>query len=1241
VLGACSLGLMTPSLWKGQILSYINGKIPSGQISADKFKGHILTSIKIENLIYNSNSGIEIKVIEIDIDLDLVETLFSQLSLKKLSFDGITTSIISDGVISAGKVQTDNAEKYFVLSDLPEINIDQVILNGTIITENENLIKIIALEFDGSVLSNNRVVKIDIASIRAGFGDLENVVLIDNGEINVFKGHTEIRAFNGIVNELVVAGNIDIPYSSNPMVKADMTIEMLDSLKLLKNFPFRSLDLNMVLENKELQGSIALSDDSGKTIDGTFQVKKYPEYLKIEKVSLFHESSKINLQGVIETSGRVGGRAEISNLNILPWIPFDRPTNIDGLIFFESEYLNNSIGNTVLTVELMEDEISNQDIVAVSGTVVYYDSVLTITEPVMVEFGSSLAIAKGEIDWNSNHLDLDLELTKADVKILNNFLDDPIDNGVFTGQLNVDGLINSPNVEMVLSGEKVRFKDFYLESVSTNSKILKNNEIQTAVIQLDFGKGTWKEYGFNQGSADIKIDSNLILFKNIYFNKDDDYVQLDASLEAGKELNISSIQMAYKGHYFVNPEPLAITLDAGTKFSIKPFVLHVDDGIMEGEIVFKEKAKGHLKLTNIDANIFHPFISDDRFKVEGNIFGELQTYDVGTVQNFTLEASLKNGKIQQWEFDDFIISIAYNNGILNIDELVLTKGDFTGFEMTGIIPVEKDTIIDQRINIQSSYRNFDSNIISSLILPNFFHLGGITSGKLDISGTLGNTKIDFDLSSQDAEFDILNLGTFKAVGNYDGKQLNLNHISSKSNNNYISGSGFVPFDFNVGSQRFGRFFDNDPIFLDLKGKTFNMPFLTRYIAEVDSIPGEFDINLILKGPMSNLVREGSVEITNADIYSTLLDEPIRKVYASADLKNNLLSINSFNSIMVNPSKREKDGEATITGTIDLKKFFEPRFNLHVSGKNTYFRTVTGDLEGLVDLDLVISGKDTISIAGDIPVQDVKMYQEFSLSAIETMQNPDAKIKMDYRINFPIDGEFRLINSQVDARMRGEISMTQFGTLDSDYRGELFITSGKFYYYGDVFTINDGYLALDKKGFNPYLDIHANTTIDDEEILINLVGDMDNPQLILSSSSGFSQSDILELLTWRKRFEDQEMSSSGFGTQAQALFGVWFESQLEKNLLQMTGLKKLGLVEDVSISGTSTLLNPSTDTDVSIKAELTNKLAINYAYKRSFSLGNPENSMLGVELKLNRYVSLVANVDKTGNFHVKYRLRYSY
>ena len=106
----------------------------------------------------------------------------------------------------------------------------------------------------------------------------------------------------------------------------------------------------------------------------------------------------------------------------------------------------------------------------------------------------------------------------------------------------------------------------------------------------------------------------------------------------------------------------------------------------------------------------------------------------------------------------------------------------------------------------------------------------------------------------------------------------------------------------------------------------------------------------------------------------------------------------------------------------------------------------------------------------------------------------------------------------------------FGDQNADYSGELFVREGKFYYYGDIFTIANGYLAFDTKGFNPYLDLSAFTKIQDENITINLVGPLDNPNLGLESSSGFSESDILELLTIRSRFEDQEISSSGLGSQ---------------------------------------------------------------------------------------------------------------
>ena len=142
-------------------------------------------------------------------------------------------------------------------------------------------------------------------------------------------------------------------------------------------------------------------------------------------------------------------------------------------------------------------------------------------------------------------------------------------------------------------------------------------------------------------------------------------------------------------------------------------------------------------------------------------------------------------------------------------------------------------------------------------------------------------------------------------------------------------------------------------------------------------------------------------------------------------------------------------------------------------------------------------------------------------------------------------------------MVGDVSINQFGDEEANFAGELIIEEGKFYYYGDVFTIEEGYLTFDNRGFNPYLDISAFTTIDGEDIDISIVGKLDNPVLTFSSESGFSQSDILELLTWRKRFEEQEFSSTGIGYQASDIVLSWFGSQLDKNILKLSGLDRLG------------------------------------------------------------------------------------
>ena len=88
------------------------------------------------------------------------------------------------------------------------------------------------------------------------------------------------------------------------------------------------------------------------------------------------------------------------------------------------------------------------------------------------------------------------------------------------------------------------------------------------------------------------------------------------------------------------------------------------------------------------------------------------------------------------------------------------------------------------------------------------------------------------------------------------------------------------------------------------------------------------------------------------------------------------------------------------------------------------------------------------------------------------------------------------------------------------------------------------------------------------------------------------------------------------------------------------LNQFGILNEVQIEGVTGILDPKNADSFSIKAGLSNKVALKYAYHRSFSLTNPSH-MVGIEYKVNRYLSLVGNVDENGQVHAKYRLRYSY
>ena len=108
----------------------------------------------------------------------------------------------------------------------------------------------------------------------------------------------------------------------------------------------------------------------------------------------------------------------------------------------------------------------------------------------------------------------------------------------------------------------------------------------------------------------------------------------------------------------------------------------------------------------------------------------------------------------------------------------------------------------------------------------------------------------------------------------------------------------------------------------------------------------------------------------------------------------------------------------------------------------------------------------------------------------------------------------------------------------NYSGEIEFLEGQIYYYlGDVFENLKGSMVFDGQGFNPFLELSASTKIGDSEILLGVFGPLDNPEWRFDSDKGYSESDILQLLTFNTRVSEEGFSTEGLGTQAQTILGA--------------------------------------------------------------------------------------------------------
>jgi len=1250
------LVLLTPSFWKNTIQDQLNKQLSKRgewEVKFYKLNGHLLFNVSIDSLYLSNPNSSNVSISKVDMKFNILKSLFTYPSMKYLKLTDLTTNLHRSS--ESSNFKSDPFELKSILEK--KMSIDQLYIDGKISIPEIKIINDFVFNFDGKFHIDKNSIDLDVNKLFVSLDSTEFDMQLIDSKISLLPAKIVCEDLNGNIDSLGISGQFFYSWVNEEEMKMDLFIDKYDipktffeRLPLQPKFSALETEIHIQSDLKTFEGNITLSNDLGLKTAGNISLTNFDNFISIDEIKLAGNNASLSMNGIYQKDGQFNSSVKLTDFDINQWITDDIPTDLNGQLDLQARISESRLQEIILTMELTENKLYKDRKISIIGTADYVDSYLNIEEPLELSIGDSKIIITGGSNFKDEIYNLDFDLDNADVFIINNFWSDSLESGKATGNLSVSGYFDNPSLTAELVLDDIKYKNFNLDSFEFFGNLNSKNDYTIGNCQLRIGNGMWNDESFESGVVDLSYSKEGIEIQSAEFKNNMDFFQLSGFLHSDGNGIFDRLQIATGQRYIINTKPLEFTLGEGVdllqldlgenELILKPFEFHVNDGIITGHLYLTDEVNGLLKVSNIGTDIIDFLIPED-LTINGQVFGEFYVSTVDYSLDYSIDVSIKDGEVASQKFDELIISSFYSDSTLHIEDITLINGHKTGIQIYGIIPQYYELDNPREIDASINMKDIDISIFTQFA-PNWFKLEGLTSGDIHLGGFPNKTKFDFALKIDNAKFENLDLGSITTYGLYDSKKLYFNKFLANRNFDHsISGIAYLPLDLNYSSENIGQYYLSDSMIVDVSGKFKHLEFLSHYLSDVDSIRGDHDISLTLYGTPDKLYRDGRILINDASIHTILLDNPIKGVKGSGSLLKNILTIDNLSGVLNNDNENKKDN-LLISGNLDLNKFFDPYYNLNVNGDNVFFKTLLGDIEGIVNLDLNIYGRDTITIAGQIEALDAIMYQEFEINDLPSSELELGELIINYKLNFPISGDFVLRNSQIDAQLGGELSISMFGDRNADYSGELFVREGKFYYYGDVFTITSGYLAFDTKGFNPYLDLSAFTKIQDENIIINLVGPLDNPNLGLESSSGFTESDILELLTIRSRFEDQEISSSGIGSQAQSIFVAYLEKELERNFMQISGLGKLGLIEDVSISGASALIDPSrSQEDLIIKAQVSKNLSLNYSYKRSFSFSNAPYNQVGVELKVNPYFSLIGNVDELGNMHVKYRLRYSY
>jgi len=975
--------------------------------------------------------------------------------------------------------------------------------------------------------------------------------------------------------------------------------------------------------------------------------------------------SPVNISGWFERGHGGELAVDMQELSLSPFLPEYPSMKLTGQFNLRERSGMLQSPDLLTTVSLDTAIIAGHDIRQLQGQLEYRDNSIHIVDSLLIDLTHTHAKLTGtyhlreQINGNINFFTGRFEELTAAFGL-------PKLYGEGQGQFQIRGVPDSTAVTGRIRMSDFGFRQFHFDSIAGFVDIGNVQQFRNGELFVNARNGEAWGQDITHASLSMEAREDSVVVHNLQLDQQDNHFYMTGTMARDWSGNIDTLELQYEDIVFQNQAPLSFRRSQGG-VELSEGVISINEGRLSVTGQFRDLRAFDAQLSFADINsrsfdVLFPEIS----QFGGTINGTLRIRREGGNYAFQPNLELRNFSWRDLEYTEVALSGDYYQGLLTLNRgyfehpsggTVTISGKFP-LPLFGNLSGPDTSSADASLSADMRFDHFELQPYSRYI-PIREPIAGFVNGAVQLNGTMKSPGSHIDLTIQQPRFDRISGEELTVRARYADNTLRFTDMRLvESERGIYRGQGTLPLylDFSDMALTIPRDRTMD---MEFRGSTDHLQFLEQYVGGLDAITGEFNLNLSLTGTPADPVRDGEWTMRNTTLEIASLENEITGLSGRGVLQDNRMQIKSLTGYAYNPGERQiiegafnrvkswvnrafnqspqrQEPNLTVTGTLDFTRFFQPGFDLQLQGEDVYIRTLLAEIEGVVDPDISLSGRDSLVISGEVLPEEVVLRTEFARQGPprEPPGESEGGRYVEYNLHTVFPGNFYIKNNQVNAEFEGDVWILRHGSEPVNFSGTLNVIRGKFYYYNDTFTIQEGQIVFDPVEFNPRLNIVAETTIENIPIIITLSGELDNPSINLTTGPDYqgttlSESELLALMTFNPTQIEQE---GKVRQEIQSIFTAYLARQLESYGSELIGLETF----DVETDG-KTLLDPE---DVTIRVGRQVAPNLYFTFQREFFSATPSNRF-GLEYQLNRYMSFIGEMDEEGLYHINYRLKYNY